>query len=431
MRILIAVHHFPPNFTGGAEWEAYRTASQLISYGHEVRVLCVENAYSKNITPDYKDEQFNGIPVRRLSLDLSLSPDPFLWEYDNLWIGQCLKKTMEDFKPDIFHLFGGYLISGRSLVIARRQGVPSIVTLMDMWFLCRRIAMLRSDGTLSKIPIQTEACVRCYLEERLYSRLLAKIFPLWAGLYRSRKKDLIPKFEERHRFLLDAINQADLIISRSNFLKALYVDAGVDPERIKYIRQGQYFSSVRAEDLQKASSKYLRVGYFGQIAWHKGVHILLAALRRLPEEDYRATVYGNLNSFPQYSGKLKRLVRKNIALAGIIGQDSMWQAMRELDVVVVPSINYENSPNVILQAFVYRTPVVVSNLGGMAELVEHEKNGLLFNPGDASDLALQLRRLKEDTDLLYRLREGIGTVKSMAEEMDELLEIYRRFVAGK
>ena len=109
----------------------------------------------------------------------------------------------------------------------------------------------------------------------------------------------------------------------------------------------------------------------------------------------------------------------------------MWQAMRELDVVVVPSINYENSPNVILQAFVYRTPVVVSNLGGMAELVEHEKNGLLFNPGDASDLALQLRRLKEDTDLLYRLREGIGTVKSMAEEMDELLEIYRRFVAGK
>jgi glycosyltransferase involved in cell wall biosynthesis len=56
--------------------------------------------------------------------------------------------------------------------------------------------------------------------------------------------------------------------------------------------------------------------------------------------------------------------------------------------VVVPSIWYENSPNVILEAFAHRTPVVASDLGGMAELVEDGVNGLRFTPGDASSLGV-------------------------------------------
>ena len=89
---------------------------------------------------------------------------------------------------------------------------------------------------------------------------------------------------------------------------------------------------------------------------------------------------------------------------------------------------YENSPNAVLEAFAHRTPVVASNLGGMAELVRNGGNGLLFTPGDAEDLARQLRRLLDKSDLLSTLRAGIGPVKSVAQEMDELEEIYRSAV---
>jgi len=99
-----------------------------------------------------------------------------------------------------------------------------------------------------------------------------------------------------------------------------------------------------------------------------------------------------------------------------------------LDVVVVPSLWYENSPNVILEAFAHRTPVIVSDLGGMAELVEEGVNGLCFPPGEAASLATALRRLIEEPGLLARLRAGIKPVKTVAEEMTELQAIYRAVV---
>ena len=55
--------------------------------------------------------------------------------------------------------------------------------------------------------------------------------------------------------------------------------------------------------------------------------------------------------------------------------------MAELDCVAVPSVWYENSPNSILESFAYHTPVIGSNFGGMAELIQHRKNGLLFKYG--------------------------------------------------
>jgi glycosyltransferase involved in cell wall biosynthesis len=95
----------------------------------------------------------------------------------------------------------------------------------------------------------------------------------------------------------------------------------------------------------------------------------------------------------------------------------------------VPSLWYENSPNAILEAFAHCTPVGASNLGGMAELVRDGENGLLFAAGDADDLARQLRRWLDHPHLLPALRAGIGPVKSVAQEMDKLEEIYR-VVAG-
>jgi glycosyltransferase involved in cell wall biosynthesis len=91
---------------------------------------------------------------------------------------------------------------------------------------------------------------------------------------------------------------------------------------------------------------------------------------------------------------------------------------------------YENSPNVILEAFAHHTPVVASDLGGMAELVRDGENGLLFAPGDADSLARQLRRLLDDPHLLSALRAGIGPVKSVAQEMDELEGVYQTVVGN-
>ena len=167
------------------------------------------------------------------------------------------------------------------------------------------------------------------------------------------------------------------------------------------------------------------------MAPHKGVHVLFEAVRQMPDVALTVRAYGDDSRFPNYTRRLRHMAQadKRLILAGVYERTEVSQVLRELDVIVVPSFWYENSPNVILEAFAHRTPVVASNLGGMAELVHDGENGLLFAPGDAGSLARQLRRLRDDPHLLPALRAGIGPVKSVTQEMDELEEIYRTVTA--
>jgi glycosyltransferase involved in cell wall biosynthesis len=72
--------------------------------------------------------------------------------------------------------------------------------------------------------------------------------------------------------------------------------------------------------------------------------------------------------------------------------------------------------------------VVATDLGGMSEFVKHEENGLLFELENVEDLARQLRRLGEEPGLLERLRAGIGPVKTVEENVDELEELYSTLI---
>jgi glycosyltransferase involved in cell wall biosynthesis len=432
MKIVVAVHHFLPRYTGGAELRAYRTAAWLRDHGHDVYMVCVEaidagNGHSLTV----KEGAYDGLPVRRLSFNLAAAPDPFRWAYDNPWIGEHLRGYLAELTPDLLHLVSGYLMSGSTLRVARDLGIPTVVTLTDFWFLCPRITLLRSNGQLCAPPFEPVTCARCLGEERRRYRLPGRIAPGLMNLFWRLRKTQIRNVEARMTFLRQTLSQVDAIISPSQFLRSTFIEAGVKPERIIFSRQGRDFPDVTPEMLRKTPSSGLRVGYIGQIARHKGVHVLFEAARQMPDASLSVRAYGDTTSFPEYTARLRRLIAgdERLELAGVYRRQEVSQVLRELDVIVVPSLWYENSPNAILEAFGHRTPVVASNLGGMAELVRDGENGLLFALGDAEGLARQLRRLLDDPHVLPTLRAGIGPVKSMAQEMDELEEIYR-VVAG-
>jgi glycosyltransferase involved in cell wall biosynthesis len=89
---------------------------------------------------------------------------------------------------------------------------------------------------------------------------------------------------------------------------------------------------------------------------------------------------------------------------------------------------YENAPLVIHEAFATQTPVITTNIGGMAEAVSHEQNGLLFERNDIVDLGRQLDRIISEPGLLARIRQGIPKVKTVDEEVDELEQLYRELI---
>lgn len=420
MNIVLAVHHFPPRFHGGAEREALRCGRGFRRRGHRVRVVCVEHidrGPADGVA--WSDEEYDGVSVRRLSMDLRRAPDRFRWQYDNPWIQRHLREVLLGDAADVFLLFGGYLLTGSALVGAREAGVPSIVRLMDSYFLCPRITLLRSDGSLSMPPLDPRRCVRCLAEESRRWRIPGRVAPAVMQTFWNLRRARVARVEHRAAFLLAALETADSLLSPSQFLRNVYVGCGVDPRSIHFMRQGIELPEAAPEH---PPTPPLRLGYLGQIAPMKGVDVLLRAVRALPGEPLEVKIYGDLSKAPDYAEELRAIAGDDprVEMCGLYqSSGGLFDVMRRLHAVVVPSINYENSPNAILESYAYGRPVIASDLGGMSELVRHEESGLLFPAGDVLALRDRLQRLLREPSLLPVLRSGVPPMKSSDEEISE------------
>ncbi len=445
MKIVLATHHFPPDRVGGAAWRAYRTARWLIRQGHQVQVICVESISHQGDTLHSVDERYDGVPVRRLYFNLKQAPHPFLWSYRNPWIGEHLRGFLREFAPDVLHLISGYLMSGAAISTAGELGIPVVVTLTDFWFLCPHINLVQSDGTLCQMPIDHLKCTLCLCKEKRRLRIpdhLSKgilggvLRRLWQhplGLRLSGVSHLKQEVQLRHDYLLSLLNAVEVVISPSRFLKQLFEAQGVRPRRFLYIRQGLDLEGWAPAEQQPANS-HLRIGYIGQIARHKGVDVLMRAFCQLHpgKRKPQLFIYGHAEQFPGFTRQLQNDIRgrDDVVFAGRFDNSRIGRIHAGLDVLVVPSVWYENSPTVILEAFAAGTPVVTSDLGGMAELVQHGVNGLRFTPADADDLARQLQLIVDDPAVLEQLKQGILPVKTAQEEGCELANIYHSLQKG-
>ena len=133
---------------------------------------------------------------------------------------------------------------------------------------------------------------------------------------------------------------------------------------------------------------------------------------------------------PSYGDQLRTVAANmtNVQFPGTYDHAQSGAVFANIDVLVVPSLWYD-FPLVIYEAFATGTPVIATNLGGMAEAVSHDVSGLLFERGDADDLCRQLRRILEEPGLLERLQAGVPPVKTIAEEVTELEGIYQGLVS--
>jgi glycosyltransferase involved in cell wall biosynthesis len=240
----------------------------------------------------------------------------------------------------------------------------------------------------------------------------------------------VPHFAERLRSGVDALNQADALIAPSQYLADVYARYGVDPGKIRVWRQGVDMDRC----LLRTESPALRVAYLGQVKYHKGVDLLLDAWSALHSPVPRnLVIYGSDKGEQKYGERIRR------QLAGLDGatwaepfpREEIWSVLSNLDVIVIPSRWVENSPNVILEAQAAGVVVVGTDLGGVAEMVRHGENGLLFEPDNAADLAAQLQRLLDDPTLLPHLRSNPPPFQSHITEVEQIESLYESLVPSQ
>jgi glycosyltransferase involved in cell wall biosynthesis len=177
-----------------------------------------------------------------------------------------------------------------------------------------------------------------------------------------------------------------------------------------------------------------RFAFFGVLTPFKGINVLQRAMQRLgPDFGGHLSIHGTGKiQMPDESEEVQEEVDRLLATTPTVTfcgpydhETDMPRLMAQTDWVVVPSIWWENSPLVIAEAFQYGRPIICSDIGGMAEKVTSEVNGLHFSVGNPASLADTLHRAATTPGLWEHLQAGIPPVRDIGSHVGELSEIYR------
>jgi glycosyltransferase involved in cell wall biosynthesis len=444
MKILLVTSFFPPTRTAGTEILTFKYAQTLLARGYQVQVLCAgdwENG--RRYWNGYQDEIYQNIPVRRINLNWNKSPNPNAYLYNNPRVQQHLQDWLNHWKPDLVHITSCITLSASVITSVKMLGLPVVLTLTDFWFICPRINLLKYDKTLCSGITTSQECIRCLLwDSNIYRKLVNEsgdAFATWVFEENSKipiinrqrgLRGMALNIGQRKKYLKDILNYINNIIAPSAHLREIIQQNGIQRD-IQVIQYGHDLTWL--EGFSKTpSGKKVRFGYIGQIIPAKGIHILLEAYG-LHKNNGRSElhIYGNYQADFVYYQQLLAIKEKlpvSIYFHGPFSHEKLPEILAEIDVLIVPSLWHENNPLVIQEAFASKTPVIASNVGGIAEYIQHGVNGFLFERGNSSDLRIQIEQLANDPQKIERIKALIPKVKSIQEEMDEYEMIYHRLI---
>jgi glycosyltransferase involved in cell wall biosynthesis len=452
MKILFALHQFFPEHYAGVEILTLGLARELKARGHEPYVFAAKRSFPvHDLEPgEIEDYEYEGIPVRRVGRSkegLRFHNDRL--NYKNETMAERAWEYAREIGPDVVHAmnFGG--LSASVIPAFKEFGVPVVYTATDFWAICPVVDLRRHDGVMCEGP-DLAHCPRCVMSRpplsghagfRKVKRvldLMPKIALRAAGRLSgtrlsnySRPLRWMHLFEERPEYIGKAMELVDHVIAPTRLTRDLLISNGMGAREIEVSHYGIDTSKIFSAPKNRDVPPPLRVGFIGTLSPHKGCDILIRAFKSLPpDSDPKLTLYGNLERFKPFVGKLRELAGEDerITFAGTFPPERIGHVLSEIDVLIVPSRWYENTPLVVYSAFAAGTPVIATDLGGLSEAVKDEENGLLFELENVEDLGHQLRRLGEEPGLLEKLRAGIGPVKTIEENVDELEMLYSTLV---
>jgi glycosyltransferase involved in cell wall biosynthesis len=313
--------------------------------------------------------------------------------------GEAVFKAIEVYRPDVVHAHNLYpLISPSALLACRRAGVPVVVSFHNHAQTCPNTDHLR----------QGRICERCFGGNEIFCvrhNCRKNIFESVAYAGRSY-------FARRLRLFKDHV---DAFIPLTQFAKKRLVAAGFDAARVRVLPN---MVDLNRRVVDPAKGAY--VAFAGRLSREKGLNTLLEAARRLKHVRFRLAGDGPLGD------KLRAAAPPNVKMVGQLTGPEMRAFYTGSRLIVLPSQCFEMCPLVISEAMSHGLPVVASKIGGIPELVDAGRTGLLFEPGQAADLADQIDTLWNDTQLSRQMGTQ-GRAKAEAQYGESAY--YRRLAA--
>lgn len=454
MRILFVVHGFPPMNLGGTEIYTRDLARALVrECGDEVWVL---TRRADPARPEYEvtEEALDGLRVVSVNNTFAACRS-FADTYRNPEIRRLAAAALDRIRPDAAHLQHLTCLSTEIVEDLRARRIPTVLTLNDYWLICHRGQLFDVDEQPCEGP--ESGCGRCILphagggatffnaaralrfaERRMplgMTRPLRRLGERAAQeLGRVAVADL--EGERRRHHMLRLAGSVDLVQCPSDTLRQRFLAFGVASGKLHRVEQGidhRPFAGL-AERGPRPAGQPLRIGFLGSMIVSKAPHVLLEAFAGLPAGAATLEIFGGFGTYHgdgSYQARVEpMLAHPGVRHHGPLPHERVAEAFAAVDVLVVPSTWLENAPFVIREAFVAGVPVVASDRGGMAEMVRHEVDGLLFEPGRPAALRAALARLLDEPGLLERLRSGRRRMRTIEEDAAHHHEVSGRLSAA-
>jgi glycosyltransferase involved in cell wall biosynthesis len=442
MRIHLVVHRFPPEGMGGTELYTLHLAHGLLAAGHEVTVLT--HAAGESTAIAVREDAYEGIPTVRLAFAPDAGADLVREEYDNRRVAVVVRRLWEAQRPDLVHVTHFGHLSTSVAQVADALGIPWVATLTDFWAICPNGHLLRSDGALCTGPDRLGACLLCLTAmgpRGAGYAALSRAVPDWGWSLAARAaawpllRALPPArwlaaLQARSAVIRRRLRSAGAILTPGAHARAMLLANGYPADLIRHAPHGIDAPEALRGHGRPAEESVLRLGYLGPLTHAKGAHLPLEAVTHLgPDAPVTLTYRGGLPSAAALNAYARSILEGLDASdrarhEGPYHQDELPTILRALDVVIVPSLAYENTPTVIYEAIAAGVPVIASDLGGMRELVETLRGGWLFPRGDAAALAQLIGALAADRQRVRRVAAGLAPVPTFAAHLEYVRGLY-------
>lgn len=417
MRILHVVHQYVPDHVAGTELYTQAVARRQALAGHEVAVFAPVNR-AGDFAADPSVEE--GVRVYRAPAGPRSANAVFRGTFGHAGLEAALDVVLSRERPDIVHLQHLMGIPAAVGAVLRQGGIPYVISLHDYWYGCANGQLLTNDtGILCAGPDRRfHNCGRCAVARAGFTATAGLLGPVAAPILRRRDAALRPIFAGARR-----------VLAPNEFVRDIHAAMGFPTGHVVINPLGLDAPPDLVEQLAARRAARppgsIRLGYLGSISPQKGLHVLIAAMSGLPD-DVTLDIFGDPSVFPDYAAELRSASRHpGIRFQGVLARDRLWNALGDLDALVMPTLWYEASPATIREAFAAGLPVVASALGAPGSMIRDGVDGLLFPPGGAAALRAILRGLADDPDRLAALRARIPPVRSEADHVAQIEETYR------
>ena len=340
-----------------------------------------------------------------------------IWTYYyNFKARKGIKEFLIEFKPDIVHVHSLRFTSMTYSVLEPiiKQNIPIIMTLHDAYLICPMMTLKDKKG---------EDCIKCRGLNKFhcFTNKCAK------NIEQSFRVSLIAFINRLTNYDKNIVKY----ITPSNALKNLLVEC------FKYTTKNNTIvvnNCLTSCDLENISPKYSNENYFlyiGRLDKEKGLHYLLKAMTEIP-----TNIALKIVGTGQQENELKEFVKlnnlDNVEFLGFKSREEIKEYYQNCIATILPCNWFEIFGMTNIESFINGKPVIASNIGGIPEIVEHNVNGLLFEPANVEQLKKCILTSWDNPEIFiehgkYGYKKAI-TQYTEERYYNELMKIYEEVI---